>query len=505
MRFLRSVLFALVPCALLLYSTPDAVAAGRVPPVAVPPSDPVVSLTKDLWHHFPNALEELSRRGNVAILVEGVPLTPTLPETVGTDSGPGDALPLSQIVGKFAQAYDYEAQRKGNVFFLKKRYTNPADLPGVTLEECQALLRDSLRLLQRFSKTATGPQPQSPALIRAVLSSLSGAQTRQLKSSQGLALTNLTLPQRTRLESLLLMGYVGFPMNFARQDLALLDKAPSIVFARKKWSDEGEVLGFEHPQESFWPVHFVFGQPVGAANVNRDTGKRAGANETLQAVLDKLNEQAGMKRFFVDPVLGARPIMAVGLERAGTEPVFSALAALLGLRLVKSDGDLHLLRPTVRPPRTVGDVAVVARQTVPDSLRRALHEDPEGSYADSISQIGTVVRAMMPEAVQQIKEEVEPLLPKYNGRVPFTSLSPKARSAFALRCIAEYLVGGLSHMNAQLPPYLAAYTNEPERLYLRQTARMLNLETSNGSPTLISYGLPEESISLTEPDGNATP
>lgn len=122
--------------------------ADRVP--AAP--DPVVQLNSAQAVVFSNALDVLARAGRVAFVAEGTPLTLRLSDNqLKALALPEKGAPLAILVEHVAAAYDYDVERRGSVFLLRKRYSDPRDLPSVTVEEGVEAARDVSRLLDRFN------------------------------------------------------------------------------------------------------------------------------------------------------------------------------------------------------------------------------------------------------------------------------------------------------------------------------------------------------------------
>ena len=129
-KYLSSVMLLIV---LTLQSTGAAFTAA---PESVPDAAPQksrVHLSLAQSESFSDALDALTAQGHVAIVAEGAPLVPRLPKKDTQDlTAP---LPLPKVVTKLAAFFDYDAQEQDNVYILTKRYTDPKEMPCVTLEE----------------------------------------------------------------------------------------------------------------------------------------------------------------------------------------------------------------------------------------------------------------------------------------------------------------------------------------------------------------------------------
>ena len=83
-------------------------------------------------------------------MAEGIPLHPVLAEK-DVLSLAGQDRPLTELMRVLAAAYDYNLRRSGTVFLLVKRYSDPADLPSVTMGEWTRCLRQLARLTDAFN------------------------------------------------------------------------------------------------------------------------------------------------------------------------------------------------------------------------------------------------------------------------------------------------------------------------------------------------------------------
>ncbi|MCW3052486.1 MAG: hypothetical protein JWN14_1656 [Chthonomonadales bacterium] len=122
---------------------------GQAP---MPPSVPAQEAQAPKVDPFFTALESLSKRYNIAFVAEGTPFPPSVkngtvpsatpdvvPQEEAQDPSGQKELSQEEVVQKIAERFDYTAVRKGDVYLLTKRYTNPDDLPEVTPEECRRI------------------------------------------------------------------------------------------------------------------------------------------------------------------------------------------------------------------------------------------------------------------------------------------------------------------------------------------------------------------------------
>lgn len=183
---------------------------------AVP--DPLVHLTPAQASTFFSAFTVLSQQGRVMIVAEDQPLYPTLTSLVSQSPARRAAAaltlkkegePLSTLLPKLAAAYDYDVQPSGKVFLLKKRYTDAADLPSITVKECALALDETNRYVENFNPhLLLGLVDRSPA-IRDLVYSLTPEQLEAMKDiHRGVPVTSLAPTQQQEVQQFLLHLYV---------------------------------------------------------------------------------------------------------------------------------------------------------------------------------------------------------------------------------------------------------------------------------------------------------
>jgi hypothetical protein len=94
--------------------------------------------------HFQSAIDALAAKWHIAIVAESAPISEKLGSNVSS-SLPNET--PEQAVLRVAAAFDYTSKRRGNVYILNKLFTDPEDLPDLTLEEAKAALDDILQIL----------------------------------------------------------------------------------------------------------------------------------------------------------------------------------------------------------------------------------------------------------------------------------------------------------------------------------------------------------------------
>lgn len=133
-------------CAALLCFFGVVPVAGLAQESASSIGQPTTLLTEGEAKDFSQALPALASRAKVAIVAEATPFQPTLTE-LPPDMPQGD---VETLLPWLARAYDYTAEQQGNVWILRKKYTEAGDVPAVTLAECRKTLDDVSRLIARY-------------------------------------------------------------------------------------------------------------------------------------------------------------------------------------------------------------------------------------------------------------------------------------------------------------------------------------------------------------------
>lgn len=470
-------------------------------------SGPEVRLSSAQAASLEKALNTLAAQGKVAFVAEGSPLRATLPpdEAAELAASSGEAAPLAAIVEKLALAYDYDATLRSNVFVFKKRYTDPHDLPGLTLEECQLSLQDVVRVLNGFSPPVkTGSNGSTGEVAWGVIASLSAQQIDAMKG-QPLSVNSLSAQQQVHLRRLNSYMYAGRAGEEAKNVLAGLKSSPTATLREENQSGR-TLFGYESSNVYNQRVFRPLGNPNGGV-VFTDAGpvtdnsapdaltlrKQATAPNatTLGAVADALNARPGsVARYAVEKALAAKPIVVVGEANAAPSQVFAALAQAYGLRVrTGEDKTQTLTRRAVRVPRDFRDLPTEVRRALPEPLLRALHdgelaelvrrerqrqehEDPTAvppsdaerrKTSQDRYRLGKIGAALSDEAARRLRLHVEPLLDEEGSKtgVPVAELAEPERAEFALALLEPFLDRvTLGHLEP--PPTLTQF----DRLYL---------------------------------------
>lgn len=446
---------------------PSLASAPEAMPVAAQ-QEPRVHLSLAQSASFSDALDALAAQGHVAILAEGVPLVPRLSKKGTQDlTAP---LPLSEAVTKVAASFDYDVQKQDDVFVLTKRYTNPKEIPCVTLEECDQAFRDILTLLEPFNPNLD-ERSDDHSQRSTVITFFNSLSPRQLQEVQAKTLRygELGPDQQKMVESIFLFGFVQLLMDQLRDTVRMLDYAPKSVLTGQ---DKGHnALFIEAPMlinnslRYFQPLEGGISAPGQSTPLilpkQAETGSPPVPSpmtlETLVGLLPHTGPPAT-----VDTPLKDKPVFAAGLKNVSSGDVLRALKVLYNLRIGASDaGGEELMRQIIPPTDSLRDLGPHVWSLLPVSLIRAIHqEDAPTGQAIPVAENKTEDRAeafrrfsaeadrrfrqqmqsrrLLPalwtEAVHQVLVGVQPQLRSggLSVRIPVKSLDGTTRSALAV-------------------------------------------------------------------------
>ena len=506
-------LLRLLPLVGLSLTTGVARALPQTPPTAPAFVNGPVGLTPAQASVFKDALAALAQEGHACIVAEGSPLHPTLkPDKVPAVP---DHTPLEAAVRAVADAYDYDEQRQGNVFTLTKRYTDPADMPSVTLEECTTAAEYAANLLGLYAPPQPATRPTvDPGWdqISSVIGTLSPTQLQALFGKQGLPVSSLSSDQRAAVDrwdtGILLDGPHLDAQRFLIKlqqvprcqvgmgDIAIDGRGTVTVFGRRgpdprdpvatdkvfftTFEDGVEFLGDKLDDKSGGPVTQ---DELTASRALREDGKTDGHETLAQAVTGLKSREA---HFQVLDALAAKTVTVAGDASAAPAAVLDGLAAAYGLRVHRRDDGVteltHVERVTPVDLTAMHDALLRA---LPAPLLRAAHFADAQTAAVKLGDLNktstaNIFKAMMQEERRQrlfkqyseanraalslhnaavralrVATELYPDSIKVNRLVPVSALTSEDRSLIA----TAYMMSLLDQMKNAINPDGLAYIN----------------------------------------------
>ena len=353
--------------------------------------------------NFSAALMELAIRRHIAIVAEGVPLRASLPEAiVAASSSPNGS--VDEEVQALGAAFDYDCQRAGLVFALSKRYTQPDDLPSVTMGEWVWVLREIKRLtdpLNPRTRSRVRHRGDRDPVVGDLAVSFTDGQLAALHGN-GVPLRAMTPAQVALVRRFALNLYVEAAVK--RVDFALdclADAGRDVVFHYEDIYAAKHVFGYDDRGGAagapwFEPLsgpyaglpnfagRMIFNQLPDAARDPTVPGDSAldlpyPVGFTLGGLAERLTAAGnGRVRVEVDPLLRTKAITVAGSENAAPQAVMAAAASVYGLDLQTSmEGGKRLIHlgfpadPLV-PPYAAG-LHDALSHVIPRPLVRAFH------------------------------------------------------------------------------------------------------------------------------------
>ena len=480
------------------------------PRPAVPPVDDINAEAR----RFRDTFTSLSQKYGVAFVMEGVPLkihdrTPAsavaaeknasteweLPESFAAqqlkrlldrktrsakvDTAPQAAEPaeppkvlsMEERVAEAAAQYDYRVEKRGTIFLLRKRYTNPHDLPDVSLGESAAALKDVTRLLSQWNPnvktTAVGVRLGGMNVAEtSFMASLTGEQEEQMRNG-GLKVSAMSPTQQHDVRQIAMFYYIQMPFEDLYGTMAQFDRLlkKKTVLCQKK-QDEQWLLGYEDPTGWFGGPWFmpldqlpVFTPPfpkptdeaVKAETVWAAQRRAAGATTLGQMVVQVNRRTPSAPKVVVDAILADKTLTLVGEQKLTPPALLKAAADVYGLRFkTDPDGTPHLTRRNVKPPKALEDLPASIASAFPDPFLRALHKEEINQNLDENAELNAQKKAgrMAPAEFERMQElslrrEIWRKHPEQLGMAAIRRLSVRTRPLFQQNPNARHPIADL--------------------------------------------------------------
>ena len=473
-RIHRAAVAALLP---LAFSFASAVPGSAQAQSAAP--DPRVQITPAQAATFSAAFTALAQQAHVALVAEDQPLHPALTpqEAAGLELNPNGE-PLSALLSRLAAAYDYDVQPSGvtspsgTVFLLRKRYTDPADLPSVTVQECALALEETSRYAENFNPHLVLGFPDRSPAVRDLIYSLTPAQIAAMGDiHRGVPVTSLPFAQQQEVEQFLLHLYVQTAINDLPNTVGAINRVSATdpqfswragaeitdpKFARDYIGAGVRLFGYDATRADGKPLFITMSKlnqiKIGLDGVIRITQRQEGTplpgasliavplattdatdptptpadvprpdppvSSSLGDTLTRMNVQAigpggdGLK-VTLPPYLAPKRATVFGAEAMTPRQEVAALAEVYGLRVLTEDRErghdrLRLTRLSPTPTLDMAALHDVVGQFLPDPLVRAYRMHPIFSSFIPDSPILSGVSPLVIYAVRQIRTAAEP-------------------------------------------------------------------------------------------------
>ncbi len=375
---------------------------------------PFIRLNESQKGDFRKALASLAEQGHVAIVAEGVPLRPHL---LPQDAAKLVVSPLvDDAVTAVAGAYDYTAQREGEVFVLKKRYFNPDDLPALTQSECEKALVSIKKVAAPFNPHAQSVYIRYLAhasrlrrdqyqIVNPPLDMLAASLTPnqlELMRQNRLCVSTLSGDQQALVQKLQLYLYVQEPIETVDPLLTRLTQVErSGIFHWQDTDMHQHVFGYNLPTQlndrvptRFHPLSYSTGlEDLGIIDLSAPSPLvsdptdpstsiievDASHAQTLESAVVALNSRHDGPQIDVDATVTAIPVTLIGSENAPMHQVLRGLADACSLRLTDAPLGISakstLTLPDATPPSALLGLPPSLRQALPGPFARAIHLD----------------------------------------------------------------------------------------------------------------------------------
>jgi len=463
----RAVRTALPPLALLL-TFPGLTWAQTAAP------DPVIQITPQQTSSFAPSFTALAQQAHVTVVAGDQPLHLTLtPQAIAGLKLNKDGEPLSVLLPRLAAAYDYDVQPSGKAFLLKKRYTDAADLPSVTVKECALALEEASRYAENFDPHIPLEKMGGTSVISDLVYSLTPEQIQALgDAKRGVPVASLSPVQQQEMQQFVMHFYVqraikdlpaalsalnhaaaadprfgwrffpkmnarlfGFDAPFGYQGFQILSRPDQVTV------HIGISMGISHPQGEGEPPTTPqtamqltpAPDPTDPLPVPANAPKPAPpVSSSLAEIVARLNARAADAQkgdglqVSVEPYLAPKQATVFGEAWATPRQELAALADVYGLRVFTGEKEqgqdrLRLTRLTAPVPLDLIGLHASILQSLPGPLVRAyrMHE----SFSLS---------PFFVPAVRQIRAAAEPKLrASKGGRVALSALPEPAGRALS--------------------------------------------------------------------------
>jgi hypothetical protein len=511
----RALAAALLPLALPLAF--PGLAWAQAKPAA---PDPLIQITPQQATSFAAAFTALSQQAHVCLVAEDQPLYPTFAAAPASSPARRAAAslalkkegePLSTLLPKLAAAYDYDVQPLGKAFLLKKRYTDPADLPSITLKECALGLEEASRYAENFNPHIPLEKIGGTSVISDLIYSLTPDQLQAMgDNKRGVPVASLSPVQQQEVQQFVMHLYVQKPLERLPSIVGMLNLlcAGDTQFGWRYFPQmNARLFGYDAPSGfgykgfqilskpnqvkmhlaggiEIWRVP-VEGEPpptpatamqlTSAPDPTDPAPMPANApkpvppvSASLADIVARLNARAadGLK-VSVEPYLAPKQATVFGEEAVTPRQELDALADVYGLRVFTGDKEgghdrLRLTRLTAQVPLNLIALHDSILQALPDPLVRAyrMHNQFAAPVPAAPDLLGVPPQVY---AVRQIRAAVEPrvraLKDGKDGRVALSSLSEKEGRAFAMTLMVDAVDALGSWTEADVPDAIMRFND----------------------------------------------
>jgi len=475
--------------------------------------DPHIQITLQQASSFAPAFTALAEQAHVTVVAEDQPLHSTLtPQAVAGLKLNKAGEPLSVLLPRLA-AYDYDVEPSGKAFLLKKRYTDAADLPSVTVKECALGLEEANRYAENFNPHIPLGFPNKSPVIKDLIYSLTPEQLEAMGDiHRGVPVASLSPVQQQEVQQFVLHLYVQRAINDLPNIIAAISRVvvtdpqfswrvcASITdspFVRRNLGTNIRMFGYDAISNVGKPIFVTLSKPdqvrvdyqggirltprqeagapdaqwqIAPGDMTDPLPVRANApppvSASLAEIVARLNARAadspkdnGLK-VTVEPYLAPKRAAVFGEVWATPRQELTALADVYGLRVFKDDpagghDRLRLTRQTAQVPLDVVALHDSLLRSLPDPLVRAARMHPARVPFNPAAPIPPIPDSLSPllvYAVRQIRTAAEPKIrASKEGKVALSALSEQEGRAFAVTLMVDTMESLSDLVSANLP------------------------------------------------------
>ncbi len=423
---------------------------------------------------FGKAITALADSAKTTIIAEGAPIA--FDETKLQSAAYTAAAPAAKVT-LLAYAADYDVKNSGNVFLLTKRYSNPEDLPCVTLGECRASMKDISAMLNRLM-----PPPQ-PGVgdpiglsVKSFFRSLSPEQVEAMKQTP-LPSSQFTGEQRNKAAAMLATTYLFSVVSSTERTFAALKALPDVSLRKENGTpsasfvfDDRNRPGVTYTLQSGYAARGERTLPV-PGKILFDI-----APTTLGKEFAKLNERKKEDTAGTPSAVYAagidyeeKPLTVAGLERLDPERAASALAGVYDLRLRSLGGTRTLARRPLLANVTIFNVGDAIAAALPAPLAQLLRGEADGKFLSSEMKEALqglspgrakqmTVRLLNEAAVQRLRQSHERELDVAGRRgISVAVMDATDRRAITVAMLSPFLEAAATVLNDKAPVYIEQF------------------------------------------------
>jgi hypothetical protein len=479
-------------------------------------NDPLIELTPLQAASFASAFTTLSQQAHIAIVAEDQPLYPTLiPSAFSSPTRPNVASlnlkkegePLSVLLLKMAAAYDYDVVPFGKVFLLKKRYTDAADLPSITVKECELGLEEMNRYAEPFNPNYPYGELFGSHEFKDLVYSLTPEQLQAMDDlKQGVPVSSLAPEQQQEVWHFLLHCWIQRSVNNLPEMIGAINRVAAAdpqfswadcakfnpLFARDYAQSNIRLFGYDAALAGGQSIFVTLSKPDqikveidGSIRVTtrQDTGAMQVKGQfaqgdmtdptplpanapkpappislSLKDIVTHLNAQApdGLK-ITVESYLAPKQASVFGEAVVSPREELNALAEIYGLRVLTEEkvggkDRLRLTRQTAQVPLDVIALHDSLLNSLPDPLVRACRMHPTFGTFNTASPLPSGISPLLIYAVKQLRTAAEPKIKaSKNGRVALSMLSEREGRAFAMTVMVDAMDALCALTTADVP------------------------------------------------------